>query len=331
MQHRDSLFEWAIPCGTWMGVRLRLSPLFLIVVAVLCLPPRDLQVGAAFGGCLLAAVLCHELAHAFAIHLTGGKAKELLLWPLGGVARLSASSAATPVATAFAGPMTNLLACLVCLPALLRSGAGWPLLNPLALPHTDFAAEPGHSLLTLFFFANWLLVVANLLPAAPLAAGRLLDTALIARLGPSLGQPMLFRVGMAIGFGLIIAGLLLDGVWLAAIGAGLLAYNLREAMRHQISENFDESFMGYDFSQGYTSLERSMPVETEVRQSLVQRWRARRKVMREERQRQRAEEEEKELDILLAKVHTYGINSLTDSERRTLKRASARYRGKPKD
>jgi hypothetical protein len=294
-------------------------------------PPRDLQVGAALGGCLLAAVLCHELAHVFAVRLTGGAANELLLWPLGGVARLSASSASTPVATAFAGAIANLLVCLICLPALLRSGAGWSLLNPLEVPPADFTAEPGHALLTLFFFANWLLVAANLTPAAPFTAGRLLDAALTARFGQNLGQQMLWRVGMAAGFLMIVAAVPLDAVWLCAIGAGLAAYNLRESMRQQISDTFDESFMGYDFSQGYTSLERSVPVETEVRPGLVQRWRSRRRVVREQRLRQRAEQEEKELDILLAKVHTYGIDSLTDSERRTLKRAASRYRGRTKE
>ena len=26
MQYRDSLYDWAFPCGTWFGIRVRLSP-----------------------------------------------------------------------------------------------------------------------------------------------------------------------------------------------------------------------------------------------------------------------------------------------------------------
>jgi stage IV sporulation protein FB len=332
MQNRDSLFDWAIPCGTWFGVRVRLSPLFPLVFVVLGIQRWDAQLAAASGLCLLAAVLVHELAHVFAVRLTGGTASELLLWPLGGVTRISmASTPAAPVATALAGPIVSLVLAAICLPALLRSGAGWTLLDPLRLPAVNLAADLGYGLLALLFFANWLLVVANLLPALPLDGGRILETALTARLGPSLGPQAVYRAGMTVGFLVIVGGLLAESVWLCAVGAGLAAFNLRESMRQQMSENFDESFMGYDFSEGYTSLERSAPVETvEVRLSLFQRWMAHRRHLREQRQRAKAEEAERELDFLLAKVHTYGINSLSDSERRILKRASARYKGRTK-
>ena len=332
MQNRDSLFDWAIPCGTWFGVRVRLSPLFLLALVVLGIQRRDPQIAAAFGLCLLISVLLHELAHVFAVRLTGGTANELLLWPLGGVTRVSMSSTpAAPVATALAGPFVSLLLAAVCLLYLVRSGAGWSLLDPLRLPTVNLADDLGHGLFALLFFANWLLVIANLLPAPPLDGGRVLETALTSRLGSSLGPQTAFRAGMTVGFLVIVGGLIAESVWVCAIGAGLAAFNLREAMRQQLSESFDESFMGYDFSEGYTSLERSAPVETaEVRLSLFQRWMARRRQLREQRQRQKAEEAERELDFLLAKVHTYGINSLSDSERRILKRASARYKGRTK-
>ena len=199
------------------------------------------------------------------------------------------------------------------------------------LPATDLDKEFGFGLRALFVYANWILAVANLLPAAPLDGGRILEVILTGRFGQSLGQQTLYRAGMSVGFCVIIGALLAESVWFCALGAGLFAFNLRESLRQQIAENFDESFMGYDFSQGYTSLERSVPTEMEVKPGLLQRWLSRRRMHREERQRNKAIEAERELDFLLAKVHTYGINSLTDSERRTLKRASARYRDRTKD
>lgn len=330
MQNRDNLFEWAIPCGTWFGVRVRVSPLFVVVAVVLCLHQADYRVGLLFTALLLVAVLIHELAHVFALRLTGGGVNDLLLWPLGGVTKPSNSSSPDPVAATAAGPMASLAVCCLCLAFLVRSEGGWGILNPLELPAVDLGGGAAHGSLALLFFANWLLVVANLVPAVPLDAGRGLETALTSRFGNGLGHQMSVRIGAAVGIVAIVAALGLQSVWLCALGGGLLAFNLRESHRQLMAESFDESFMGYDFSQGYTSLERSVPVETEVRPGLLKRWLTRRRAVREERSRVRAEEAERELDLLLSKVHTFGIDSLTDTERRTLKRASARYRGRSK-
>ena len=332
MQYRDSLYDWAFPCGTWFGIRVRLSQLFLFVPIVLGIQRLDARLAAVVGVTLLIAALLHELAHILALRLTGGVVLETLFWPLGGLTRLSlVSSSATPVATSFAGPLMNSLVCVVCLTGFTRNDIQWGLLNPLELPAVDLSKEVGRSLLAITFYVNWLLVVANLLPAIPMDAGRVTELLLSNRFGASLGQQTAARFGIFVSLVLLTAGLLFVSVWMCALAACLVAYNLREHLRQQISDSFDESFMGYDFSQGYTSLERSVPVETEIRPSLFQRWLARRRACREERQRARALEAERELDFLLAKVHTYGINSLTDSERRTLKRASTRYKGRAKD
>lgn len=332
MHYRDSLYDWAFPCGTWFGIRFRLSPLLLFVPIVLGLQRWDARLAALVGAMLFVGALLHEVAHIFALRLTGGVVHETLLWPLGGLTRLSlVSPSAAPVATALTGPLTNLLVCVICLTGLLRSDIHWGLLNPLDLPHVDLDREPLRAVLAVAFYTNWLLVVANLLPALPMDAGRVLELVLSNRLGGSLGQQTAARIGVLAGLTLVTAAILFHSVWLCALAACFVAFNLRELLRHQISDSYDESFMGYDFSQGYTSLERSVPVETEVRPGLFQRWLARRRASREERQRTRALEAERELDFLLAKVHTYGINSLSDSERRTLKRASTRYKGRAKD
>jgi Zn-dependent protease len=332
MQYRDSFHDWAFPCGTWFGIRVRVSPLFLLVPIVLGIQRWDARLAAIVGLCLVASVLLHELAHVFAIRLTGGVVSETLLWPLGGLTRVSlVSPSAAPIATSLAGPLMSLLMGVVCLTGLTRGDIHWSLLDPLALPQTNLEHEFGRSLLAIFFYTNWLLVAANLVPALPMDGGRILEIVLSNRCGASLGQQTTAKAGVLVGFGCLVTGLLSESVWLCAFGAGVIVFNLRDSLRHQSADNFDESFMGYDFSQGYTSLERSVPVETEARPGVIQRWLARRRACREERQRTRALEAERELDFLLAKVHTYGINSLTDSERRTLKRASTRYRGRAKD
>jgi hypothetical protein len=86
--------------------------------------------------------------------------------------------------------------------------------------------------------------------------------------------------------------------------------------------------MGYDFSQGYTSLEKSEPVKPERRVGLWQRWLQRRKIEKQRKLEEQAQATEQQLDAILAKVHERGLSSLTPSENRLLKRASHRYKSK---
>src|SRR5262249_40696214 len=92
----------------------------------------------------------------------------------------------------------------------------------------------------------------------------------------------------------------------------------------------EEGIFGYDFSQGYTSLERDNPQPRRVKKkNFIQRWlqqKAKRKRLREDQQRQ---EEERRVDELLAKVQQGGgMNALTEEEKRFLIRVSAKMRNR---
>jgi hypothetical protein len=84
--------------------------------------------------------------------------------------------------------------------------------------------------------------------------------------------------------------------------------------------------VGYDFSQGYTSLEREAPPRR--RPSFWQRWLQKRAAERLRRELAEREGEENRMDMLLEKVQREGLQALTDEERRFLTRVSARYRNK---
>jgi hypothetical protein len=92
----------------------------------------------------------------------------------------------------------------------------------------------------------------------------------------------------------------------------------------------DDPLLGqYDFSQGYTSLERDEPPAPRVRRkNWWQKWledRAAKKLQREQEQR---EAEEQRMDDLLDKIQRLGRDSLTAEEHRFLKRVSERYRNR---
>jgi hypothetical protein len=145
---------------------------------------------------------------------------------------------------------------------------------------------------------------------------------------------------MAIRISLWSAGLIMvvglfffDSAWIVAFGALAMILSLHEWFQMRTSDTLDDSFMGYDFSQGYTSLERSNKQNQPVvrrRPGWIESWRERRRLAKEQRARVAAEEAQQQLDAILAKVHLNGISSLTDAERRQLIRASARLRDRDK-
>ena len=94
---------------------------------------------------------------------------------------------------------------------------------------------------------------------------------------------------------------------------------------------FDDGVFGYDFSEGYTSLESGAPKVRPYRESALKRWRRRRSELRRQRRTIREAAEEKRMDEILEKLHREGRSALTDEEHRFLVRVSTRYRNRTKN
>jgi len=89
---------------------------------------------------------------------------------------------------------------------------------------------------------------------------------------------------------------------------------------------FDDAPFGYDFSEGYTSLESGAAKVRPYREGTLKRWRRRRSDLRRERRIMRELAEERRMDDILDKLHREGKAALTDEEHRFLVRVSRRYR-----
>lgn len=330
MDGRRGPFHAAIPLGSWLGVRVLLSVWFPILAFIVCWR-FGLQVGALLTILLLGSVLLHEMFHALAARWTGGTADEILLWPAGGLVNARPdTNFRSELLTAAAGPLANLLICLALLPAVItdppaadRLPVG--LLHPFELVAVDLGKDLWGGVALLAFDVNWLLLLVNLIPVYPLDGGHMLQSTLAARwVDAETARFATLRIGMAVGLACAVLGLMFDQIWLVFIGFLVFCMGLYEFFMLQISDQLDDSFLGYDFSQGYTSLERSQTGER--RTSFLQRWRQKRAARKRERAEQERIETEQLLDELLDKVHREGIQALTDSERRFLQKASTRYR-----
>ena len=185
-----------------------------------------------------------------------------------------------------------------------------------------------HILLAQFFSVNALLFWVNLLPAFPLDGGKLLQCWLWhrgeRRQATATAAYVGFLVMLAVGVYAIAVNDLLP-----AILAVMIYVRCRQQLI-ELEESEDEpSPLGYDFSQGYTSLERpeegDPPPPPPPKRGWFRRMLDRRAEQRRQREEQRRIEEEHRLDELLEKIHGHGKQALSDDEVRFLTRMSSRY------
>ncbi len=337
MNSRDSPLYWSFPCGTLFATRVRVSVYMPLVLVLLCIRLESFKLGVVFGLLLCLSVVIHEFAHVFAARATGGSSDEILIWPLGGLAAVRPSERlSAKLMTTAAGPFSNLVLCLLTIVPVCRYGMWEDALHPFVIPSVELTtATLWKDLIVLLFCANWVLLIVNLIPVHPLDGGRMVRDFLQHRVGET-GVEIYLKVGYVVAFVAMVAGVMVNSVWLVFIGAIVLVMNMLEAVQHQVGEPYDESFLGYDFSEGYTSLERSASDDESPaprKPGFLSRWRERRREKRLEREREREEAEELQLDELLMKVQTHGMDALTGAEQRFLRQASERYRtkGRSKD
>ena len=337
MSDRLSWMLLSFPLPQLGSLRIRISWFFLLLILVYAIR-FPLALALTVVGILLVSVLLHELGHVAGARLTGGSANEIHLTPLGGLAFVQPGRGTLSQAlTTAAGPFVNLLVCLAAFPGSYAPDALWGVLNPLVLPVDPVTALSGDRLvrdLGLITFAiNWLLLLINLLPIVPLDGGQMVKVLLATRIHPELVSRAAFQVGSFFSGVLMLVGLFGDWSPVVFVGGILLVVNVVQLFEEQTSEMLDDAFLGYDFSEGYTSLDRSAPETStprEARQSPLQRWREQRRLRREQEERQQQAEAERQLDSLLAKVHEQGMASLTTREQRLLQQVSdlLRERGK---
>jgi len=330
MTKRENSLYWSVPCGVWFSTAVKVSVFFPLIVLVLCFrlysETLGIQVGLVASLVLFFSVLLHEFGHVFAARQTGGSATEILIWPLGGLASVRPhDSVQAKVLTALSGPAFNLVTCSLTAWFVYQSGDIAESLNPFVLPEVSFAGHTFQDVMLIMFNINWVLFAANLIPVFPLDGGRVLETVLSHQMGNENGTSTYIKVGTVVAILLMMGGLLADDTAILFIGAIVLVLNFQESVRQQTMDEYEDSFMGYDFSQGYTSLEKKDESGAVPPAGLMAKWRQRRRQIREARERELDQQIAQQLDRILEKVHVEGIESLSKHERQILDRASARF------
>jgi Zn-dependent protease len=169
--------RWTLRLGSIAGIRLEVHVTFLLMLAGVALftstSARDAFHTALHLVLLFACVILHELGHALMARRFGIATREIVLLPIGGVARLERmpDKPMQEILVALAGPAVNVV---------LATIMGAMLFSAHASPEKIIARAAGDGTLEFLLFANLAMIVFNLIPAFPMDGGRVLRGALAA-------------------------------------------------------------------------------------------------------------------------------------------------------
>ena len=153
-----------------------------------------------FVAAIFACVVLHELGHALAARRFGVRTRDIILMPIGGVARLKRmpKNPREELIVALAGPAVNIVVASVLLAITV------PFTGVNVLVHPESVAM---SLVGKVIAVNLAMIVFNMLPAFPLDGGRVLRAILSHGLGHLKATRIAARVGQTMAVLLGLAGL----------------------------------------------------------------------------------------------------------------------------
>ena len=187
--------SWTITIGRVAGTEVKVHLTFFILVAFWAM--AGYQQGDMPGAwlallsllALFACVLLHEFGHILMAKRFGVRTPDVILLPIGGVARLERipDEPKQELLIALAGPAVTLAIVVLLYLVLILSGHA-PSLSGL---------EPAGPFLENLMRVNLYLLIFNLFPAFPMDGGRVLRALLASRLGLVAGTRIAARLGQA--------------------------------------------------------------------------------------------------------------------------------------
>jgi len=197
--------KWSWKIGRFSGIDLKIHATFAIIILWVIynhiIAGDDLRTtveSLIFVLTIFTCVILHEFGHALTAKKYGIKTLDIILLPIGGVARLERmpEDPKQELWVTLAGPAVNVLIAFIIFLILFLTGSPIPLVN------TDFFTD---SFLANLMALNIILVVFNMLPAFPMDGGRVLRALLALRMEYAKSTKIASKIGkaMAILFGII--------------------------------------------------------------------------------------------------------------------------------
>jgi Zn-dependent protease len=169
-------------------------------------------------------ILLHEFGHALACRSVGGRANQIVLWPLGGVAYVAPPPRPGPVLWSIAaGPLVNVVLAVVffALWSAVPEGLHWQ----NALTAQKWPDTPDvYRFLGVLIFINLVTLFFNLLPVYPLDGGQIVQSLLWFFVGRWRSLQLVSILGVAFGVLLFGLSLALPGAWMLSVIAAFIAF-----------------------------------------------------------------------------------------------------------
>lgn len=328
------LLTGSIPLFTIFNIRVRAHASLVVLIALVLLFGIGENSGVTSRvqsmSILFIVILLHEFGHCFAARWTGGEANDILMTPLGGLAMAMARRRPWPTfVTVAGGPLVNVVICLICAIGIWLMTGEVPFLPGSFRQH--WPAERWFSVyayLYWFYGTSLALLLFNILPVFPMDGGQLLQAILWKPLGYYRSMMITLNVGLVGSVLMIMTGLAVlavggFGILLMFIGVSCLmnCYQMRAMMRtegpwaFQDEDSIDYGASVYSSASSSTSTKRKRPG-----------LRARLSAKRARKLAREAAIEQRAIDAILAKVSAHGMQSLSWSEKRALKKATEHQR-----
>lgn len=197
--------KWATTLGRFAGIDVKVHVTFLLLLAWVALMHWRAEAGVAgtlagiaFTLALFACVLLHEFGHALTARRYGVETRDIILLPIGGVARLERipDNPRQELWITVAGPAVN-VAIAIVLGFWLELTGGWQPVEQLTVAGGSFAER--------LLVVNVFIALFNLVPAFPMDGGRILRALLGMRMDYVAATRIAAGVGqtLAVGFGFL--------------------------------------------------------------------------------------------------------------------------------
>lgn len=205
--------RWSWKIGRLAGINVYMHATFLLLILFIVVAywAEGHNAAMAVGGvvfvlAIFGCIVLHELGHALTARRYGIQTRDIILLPIGGVARLERmpDDPHQELLVALAGPAVNVLIA-VAIYAVLTAFGGAP-----SLKSVEDVRWVGGNFLNKLMVVNLWLVGFNVLPAFPMDGGRVLRALLATRMEYTRATHVAAQIGQAMAFIFGFIGLFYD-------------------------------------------------------------------------------------------------------------------------